>query len=65
VSTDKDFWANLSKTLRSMVAGDSSSVVVNAESGMVMVHGRPGELQAVTQYLQALSGTPRAAGQER
>lgn len=63
-SADKDFWADLSRALRSMI-GEGGSAVVNAESGVVIVRGRAKELHAVGRYLETLSGSPRAADPER
>jgi MSHA biogenesis protein MshL len=49
---EADFWGVLEKTLRAIVgAGADRNVVVNAHSGVIMVHASPTELRDVEDYL--------------
>jgi MSHA biogenesis protein MshL len=49
---DSDFWANVEKDLHSIVgAKPGRSVVVNPESGVIIVRAMPDELREVSEYL--------------
>ena len=53
-SSDFDFWKDLATALNVIVGGESGrNVVVNANSGVVLVKAMPGELRAVEDYLKA------------
>lgn len=50
-----NFWKQLSSALRTMVGTESGrSVIVNGESGIVMVHAYPDELMAVGYFLDRI-----------
>lgn len=53
-SSDYDFWQDLTTAL-SVIIGkeDGRNVIVNANSGVVMVKAMPGELRSVEEYLKA------------
>ncbi|MCX7164935.1 MAG: secretin N-terminal domain-containing protein [Rhodocyclales bacterium] len=54
MSTDSDFWGDLSRALATIVgAADGRSVVVNPSSGVVLVRALPTELRNVEKYLKA------------
>lgn len=55
VHTDSNtnFWGDLDAALRTIVAGEGRSVVVNSISGVVVIRAFPGEMRAVDQYLKA------------
>ncbi|MDX9741162.1 MAG: secretin N-terminal domain-containing protein [Gammaproteobacteria bacterium] len=55
VHTDSNtnFWGDLETALRTIVAGEGRSVVVNSISGVVVIRAFPGEMRAVEQYLKA------------
>ena len=55
VQTDSNtnFWGDLENALRTIVAGEGRSVVVNSISGVVVIRAFPGEMRAVEQYLKA------------
>jgi MSHA biogenesis protein MshL len=50
-----DFWAELRRSLEALVGGskDGRSVVVNAQSGVVLVKAMPAELRNVSEFLKA------------
>lgn len=53
--TQSDFWAELSSTLRALVGtAEGRNVVVNSQSGVVVVRAMPDELRSVESYLKAL-----------
>jgi MSHA biogenesis protein MshL len=53
-STDSDFWGNLTTTLGTIVGTEGGrSVVVNPNSGVILVKAFPNELRAVESYLKA------------
>ena len=55
--SEADFWGDLRATVRSIVGnGDSRSVVVDPQAGLVVVRAMPGELRDVRQYLSAAQG---------
>jgi len=50
-----DFWHDLEASLRSMIgAAAGHSVVINAQSGIIVVRAMPSELRDVTQFLDKL-----------
>jgi MSHA biogenesis protein MshL len=50
---EADFWGMLELTLRAMVgAGPDRNVVINPQSGIVMVHASPSQLRDVGDYLR-------------
>ena len=50
---EADFWGQLDKTLRAIVgSGADRNVVVNAHSGVIVVHASPTELRDVDDYLR-------------
>jgi MSHA biogenesis protein MshL len=54
MTTDSDFWGDLSRALTAIVGTtDDSSVVVNPSSGVVLVRSLPNELRNVEKYLKA------------
>lgn len=55
VHTDSNtnFWGDLETALRTIVAGEGRSVVVNSISGVVVIRAFPSEMRAVEQYLKA------------
>ena len=55
-TSDNDFWADVNTSIRSIVGStEGRSVVVNANSGVILVRALPKELRAVEQYLRAMS----------
>ena len=47
-----DFWGTLERTLRAMLANEPDrKVVVNPQSGVIVVHASPSELRDVQEYL--------------
>jgi len=54
MTTDSDFWGDLSRALASIVGtSEGRSVVVNPSSGVVLVRALPNELRNVDKYLKA------------
>lgn len=54
MSTDSDFWGDLSRALTTIVgSADGRSVVINPSSGVVLVRALPNELRNVDKYLKA------------
>jgi MSHA biogenesis protein MshL len=52
-NSEADFWGQLKVTLEMMVArNDNASIVVDAQSGMVIVRGMPETLKNIETYLQ-------------
>jgi MSHA biogenesis protein MshL len=53
-TTDSDFWGGLQAALTAIVGGEEGrSVVLNQESGMILVRAFPKDLRAVESYLKA------------
>jgi MSHA biogenesis protein MshL len=53
-SSDYDFWKELNTALALIVGNESGrNVIVNANSGVVLVKAMPGELRSVEDYLKA------------
>ena len=54
-SYDADFWAELQSTLATIVGNqDGNQVVVNAQSGVIVVSAMPDKLRDVEQYLETI-----------
>ncbi len=54
MTTDSDFWGDLSRALATIVGNtDGRSVVVNPSSGVVLVRALPNDLRSVEKYLRA------------
>ncbi len=55
---DSDFWGNLEANLHAMVAGGPGArVIVDPQSGIVVVRALPEQLQEVSEYLQSTEAT--------
>jgi MSHA biogenesis protein MshL len=53
-TTDSDFWGGLTTALTAIVGNaDGRKVVVNAQSGVIVVHALPREIRQVEAYLRA------------
>ena len=53
-STDNDFWKDLTTALTAIVGSvDGRSIVINPNSGMIVVRALPREIRAVENYLKA------------
>ena len=54
MSTDSDFWGDLSRALTTIVGtAEGRSVVINPSSGVLLVRALPNELRNVDKYLKA------------
>ncbi len=54
-STRSDFWKDLDDTLKLIVGAEGGrSVVVNAQAGVIVVRGMPGDIRNVDSYLRAI-----------
>ena len=54
MSTDSDFWGDLTRALTTIVGNtEGRSVVINPSSGVVLVRALPNELRNVDKYLKA------------
>ena len=50
-----EFWTDLADSLRSLIgSGEDRNVMINSQSGIVVVRAMPAELRAVDDYLKAL-----------
>jgi MSHA biogenesis protein MshL len=57
-STLTDFWSELSRTLGALVGDkDGNRVVLNPQSGVVLVRARSAEMRQVENYLKAIQGS--------
>ena len=55
-SSDNDFWSDMQAAIRTIIGTQGGrTAIVNANSGVIMVHALPKELRAVEQYLKATS----------
>ncbi len=55
-SSDNDFWGDVNAAIRTIIGTAADrSVVVNANSGIIMVRALPKELRSVEQYLKAMA----------
>lgn len=53
-STENEFWTSLEKSLNNFIGkGEGKSVIVNAESGLVVVSANPAELKAIRNFLDS------------
>lgn len=56
--SESDFWADLQSTLQVMIGEvDGRKVVVNPQTGIVLVKAMPAELRDVEDYLNTIQGT--------
>lgn len=54
-TSDSDFWGDIQKSLFAILGGGAgSSVVVNAQSGVIVVRAMPGELRNVEKFLKSM-----------
>lgn len=54
-TSDSDFWGDIQKSLNAILGGGAGrSVVVNAQSGVVVVRAMPTELRGVEQFLKSM-----------
>lgn len=54
-SSNSDFWGDIQKSLAAILGGGAgSSVVVNAQSGVIVVRAMPNELRSVEQFLKSM-----------
>ena len=56
-TTELNFWGDLASGVRAIIgAAEGRNVIVNAESGVVLVRAMPGELREVDNFLHADAG---------
>ncbi len=53
-STESDFWSDISKSLNAIVGGTGRNVIVNPQSGVIVVRALPAELRNVESFLKAM-----------
>ena len=54
-TSDSDFWGDIQKSLNAILgSSDGRSVVVNAQSGVIVVRAMPTELRSVEQFLKSM-----------
>ena len=54
-SSDSNFWADITKSLTAIVGGsDGRNVIVNSQSGVIVVRALPAELRSVESFLKAM-----------
>jgi len=54
-TTDTDFWTELQRTLTAIIGDkDGNNVVVNPQSGVVLVRARSSEIRQIENYLKAI-----------
>lgn len=54
-TSDSDFWGDIQKSLFAILGGGGgSNVVVNAQSGVIVVRAMPGELRNVEKFLKSM-----------
>ena len=57
MQSDANFWSDLSTSLRAIVGTDGGrNVIVNVQSGLVLVRALPVELRQVDEFLRAMQG---------
>lgn len=56
-TNDSDFWKGIEADIRLLVGGDAANVVVNRQSGVIVVRGMPSQLRDVATYLQKTQST--------
>jgi MSHA biogenesis protein MshL len=55
--SDADFWADIVTAVRAIIGAEGGrNVIVNAQSGLVLVRAMPGELRQVDEFLRAMQG---------
>jgi MSHA biogenesis protein MshL len=54
---DSDFWKGIEADIKLLVAGEAANVVVNRQSGVIVVRGMPQQLRDVATYLQKTQST--------
>lgn len=55
--SDNDFWNDIVTSIRTIIGGEGGrNVIVNAQSGLVLVRAMPGELRQVDDFLHAMQG---------
>jgi MSHA biogenesis protein MshL len=55
--SDADFWADIVTAVRTIIGPDGGrNVIVNAQSGLVLVRALPSELRQVDEFLRAMQG---------
>lgn len=54
---DSDFWKALEADIKLLVGGEAANVVVNRQSGVIVVRGMPAQLRDVATYLQKTQST--------
>jgi len=56
-TTDLNFWTDLAAGVRAIIgAADGRNVIVNAESGVILVRAMPSELREVDNFLHTMQG---------
>ncbi len=56
-TSDTDIWADLRNAVRAIIGADGGrNVIVNAQSGIVVVRAMPAELRQVDEFLNAMQG---------
>ena len=54
-TTESDFWTDVTKSLNAIVVGgEGRSVIVNPQSGVIVVRALPSELRSVESFLKAM-----------
>lgn len=54
-TSDSDFWGDIQKSLGTILGGSTgSNVVVNTQSGVIVVRAMPNELRSVEQFLKSM-----------
>jgi MSHA biogenesis protein MshL len=55
--SDANFWGDIITSVRAIIGADGGrSVIVNAQSGLVLVRAMPAELRQVDEFLRAMQG---------
>jgi MSHA biogenesis protein MshL len=54
---DSDFWKGIEADIKLLVSGEAANVVVNRQSGVIVVRGMPQQLRDVATYLQKTQST--------
>jgi MSHA biogenesis protein MshL len=55
--SDANFWADIVTSVRTIIGSDGGrNVIVNAQSGLVLVRALPAELRQVDEFLRAMQG---------
>ena len=56
-TNDSDFWKGIETDIKLLVGGEAAHVVVNRQSGVIVVRGMPSQLRDVATYLQKTQST--------